>query len=526
LKPVGGSGWSFAQVWETVAAAQPERTAVIQGETIQSWAMFDARSRQLATQLQAAGVAAGAHIAIAMQNSADYLAAMFAAWKCGAVPFNVNYHYSAREILDLLTRGDAQAVIFDASLAERLAQIDDELTQMRCWINVDARAGDSNPGSLVPHDPSGTDRMILFTGGTTGRPAGVIWQQDDLFTALGGGADPFLAVPPFDTLDDVVGRLPLTATDVTLIACPLMHGTGLFSAMMALATGRAVALLPPGRFDAAVLWDEAERLMVTRIVIVGMAFCVPMLEALEAHPQRWPLPHLQLIASSGAMWSAQNKHGMLKHLPHISLNDALGSSEAVGLAGSLSRSDAVAQTAGFQLGPHCAVFDEDDEPVPAGSGRRGRLAIGGPLPQGYYGDPEKTARTFKTIGGIRWSFSGDWATVGADGSVLLLGRGSQCINTGGEKVFPEEVEEVIKSHPAIRDAAVIGLSDDRFGEIICALVELRDNIKTLDLGSVQSHVRSELAPFKVPRRLLVLPSLNRGANGKLNYPALKAIALA
>lgn len=518
------AGWSFAAVWQAIAQAAPQRTAVVQGAQRISWSDLAARSAAIAAHLAAQGLQPGGHVAIAMQNRMDYLAALWAAWQCGAVPFNVNYHYSAGEVRDLLQRGAAAAVIFDGSMAARLGEISAALPDMKAWVDVDASLPAAAPAP--PREPSGRDQLILFTGGTTGRPAGVIWQQDDLFAVLGGGADPFVQVPALASLEEAISRLPLTQADVTLIACPLMHGTGLFSAMMALATGRTVAFLPPGRFDAVELWDEAQRLKATRIAIVGMAFCVPMLEALDAHPGRWRLPHLQLIASSGAMWSAQNKRGLLKHLPHICLNDALGSSEAVGLAGSISRADAVAHTAGFQLGPHCAVLDDEDQPVAAGSGKRGRLAIGGPLPLGYYAEPEKTARTFRTIAGQRWSFPGDWACVEADGSVTLLGRGSQCINTGGEKVFPEEVEEALKRHDAIRDAAVIGLPDDRFGEVICALVELRSGAAAPDLGTLQSHVRGELAAYKAPRRLLVVPSLNRGPNGKLNYPALKAIALA
>jgi fatty-acyl-CoA synthase len=285
-----------------------------------------------------------------------------------------------------------------------------------------------------------------------------------------------------------------------------------------------VVSLPANRFDPIEMWSEVERLRVSGISIVGMAFAAPMLDALRAYPGRWDLSCMRRILSSGTIWSAENKRGLLEQLPQLTLFDSLGSSEALNLAVSATTTGSDAPTAHFTAGPNTAVFTEDGRRVVAGSGERGLVAVSGPSPLGYHKDPIKSARTFRTLEGRRWALPGDWATVDADGTIALLGRGSQVINTGGEKVFPEEVEEVIKRYPAVRDAAVIGLPDPRFGEVICAVVELESGA-TLSLAALSSHVKANLAAFKAPRRLL-LAAVARQPNGKLDYTAIRAQALA
>jgi fatty-acyl-CoA synthase len=254
-----------------------------------------------------------------------------------------------------------------------------------------------------------------------------------------------------------------------------------------------------------------------------MAFAQPMLEALDAHPGRWNLANLRRLGSSGTVWSMENKQGLLRHLPQIGIYDSLGSSEAVGLGASSSAAGVTAETAKFVLGLNTAVFSEDRRRIEPGSGERGLLAVSGFLPVGYYKDPEKTARTFWEVDGQRWSVPGDFATVEADGTLKLLGRGSQVINTGGEKVFPEEVEEAIKLYPGVRDAAVVGVPDPRFGERICAVVEIGPG-ESLTLGAVSAHVRERLAGYKAPRELIISP-VHRAPNGKLDYKAMRALAL-
>jgi 3-oxocholest-4-en-26-oate---CoA ligase len=271
------------------------------------------------------------------------------------------------------------------------------------------------------------------------------------------------------------------------------------------------------------LWDEAARLKAGAITIVGMAFAQPMLEALDANPGRWDLSNLRRIGSSGTVWSMENKQGLLRHLPGCAIFDSLGSSEAVGLGASSSAAGAEAETAKFMVTPNSACFTEDGRRVEPGSGERGLLAVSGFLPAGYYKDPEKSARTFRMFEGRRWSVPGDWATVEADGSLRLLGRGSQVVNTGGEKVFPEEVEEAIKLYPGVRDAAVVGVPDARFGERICAVVDM-GGAAAPSLADLSAHVRQSLAAYKAPRELVIAP-ISRAANGKLDYKSVREGAL-
>ncbi|NWG54692.1 MAG: AMP-binding protein, partial [Hydrogenophilaceae bacterium] len=309
---------------------------------------------------------------------------------------------------------------------------------------------------------------------------------------------------------------------IALIAPPLMHGTGQLGAANALSFGGAVVLLPKGRFDPEALWEAVARERASRISIVGQPFAQPMLDALDANPGRWDVSCVLSIVSSGAMWSRDNKKGLLRHMPQAMLTDAFSSSEAIGMGTSIMTADAEFETARFTIGPDCAVFTEDGRRVAPGSGERGRAAVGGYLPLGYYKDQAKTDATFKIIDGQRWSIPGDWAEVTAEGELILLGRGSQCINTGGEKVFPEEVEEALKLHPAVRDAAVTGLPDPRMGERVAAIVELSAPAEPAELIA---HVKERLAHYKAPRHVLIVDSVARAPNGKLDYKAVKARAL-
>ncbi|MEZ5217129.1 MAG: AMP-binding protein [Ilumatobacteraceae bacterium] len=261
----------------------------------------------------------------------------------------------------------------------------------------------------------------------------------------------------------------------------------------------------------------------TSIVIVGQAFAGPLLDELDAHPGAYDLSKVQLMSSSGVMWSQENKDGLLRHMPHVFLFDSLGSSEAVGLGGSVSGGGAAAATARFQLGPTCGVFTEDGVRVEPGSGEQGMVAVSGFIPLGYYKDEEKTAKTFRTFEGTRWSVPGDWAEVEADGTLKLLGRGSVCINTGGEKVFPEEVEEALKTHAGVRDAVAVGIPDPRFGERICAVVEFEPGAAA-DLAELTEHVKTKLAAYKAPRDLVVVDTIGRAPNGKVDYKRLKNLA--
>ncbi len=535
--------WTIADIWEAVAKAQPEQPALIQGERVVTWAEFDARSDALAAHFIAKGLGHQAKMAAFLYNGVEYLETYFAAFKAGVAPVNTNYRYGPEELVYLFSNADAEAIVFHASFAELVEQIRPRLPEVKAWVAV------AEPGHAVPTwaddyetvvakvpaqrpvkapwGRSGDDLLLLYTGGTTGMPKGVMWRQDDLFQVLGGGGNAVLGLAPVTSIDELIARhaAPEHIRPTSLIAAPLMHGTGQFSAFISFFNAGTVATLPSRKFDAVELWNEAERLKATGIVLVGLAFSTPMLEALDANPGRWDLSNVRAMSSSGSMWSQENKRGLLGHVPGAVIADSFGSSEAVGMGASSSAAGAEAETAAFMLGPNCAVFAEDGRRVEPGSGERGLVAVTGFLPAGYYKDEAKSAATFKVMEGIRWSVPGDWAEVNTDGTLKLLGRGSVCINTGGEKVFPEEVEEALKRHAGVRDAVVVGVADARFGERICAVVEPEAGAAPT-LGELSEHVRSQLAGYKAPRELVLVDSIGRAPNGKVDYKAIKARALA
>jgi len=537
------SSWTFADVWEAIAAAQPDHPAHTQGKRVLTWGEFDARSDALAAHLIAAGLDHQAKVAAFLYNGPEYLETYFAAFKGGFAPVNTNYRYGPEELFYLFDNADAQAIVFHAGFADVLETIRRRLGQVKSWIAV-AEPGHPIPAWAEDYDAivaqvpaerpvkaswgrSVDDLLLLYTGGTTGMPKGVMWRQDDLFNVVGAGGNVLRGLPPIETIEEAGGRLANAAhfRPMTLVACPQMHGTGQFSSFISLNQGGTVATLPSRKFSAIELWNEAERLQADGIVIVGLAFSTPMLEALEANPGRWDLSKVLSMSSSGSMWSQENKRGLLSHCTNAMIFDSFGSSEAVGLGASASAPGAEVQTAAFVIGPNCAVFTEDGRRVEPGSGERGLVAVTGFLPVGYYKDAEKTAKTFKTMEGGRWSVPGDWAEVNTDGTLKLLGRGSVCINTGGEKVFPEEVEEALKTHPVVRDAVVVGLPDARFGERICAVVEI-DGSTQPTLAELSEHVRATLAGYKAPRDLVLVESIGRAPNGKVDYKAVKDRAIA
>ncbi len=537
--------FTYADVYEVIAGAQPDRAAVVQGHRITTWGEFDARADALAADFLAAGLTHQSKVAAYLYNAPEYLETYYAAFKGGFAPFNVNYRYGAEELLYLLDNADAEAVVFHASFAATLDPLRARLPLVKRYLAV-AEPGHPAPDwaedyeAVVARVPaqrpvkapwgrSGDDLLLLYTGGTTGMPKGVMWRQDELFRGLGQGGNILTGLAPIGSVDEIPTRLadPTYYRPVGMAASPLMHGTGQFGSLTSLTLGGKVSLLPSRKFSAEELWSEAERHKVTRIGIVGLAFSSPMLDALDANPSRWSLVNIRFIGSSGSMWSHENKKGLLKHLPPgCVLADGFSSSEALGMGASQSAAGMEAQTAKFTLGPNAAVFTEDGRRVEPGSGVSGMVAVGGALPEGYYKDPEKTAKTFPMLEGRRWCMPGDWATVNEDGTLNLLGRGSVCINTGGEKVFPEEVEEALKRHPAVRDAVVIGLPDTRFGERICAVLELEPGAGEIGLPEVSTHVKGQLADYKAPRNLVVVDTVGRAPNGKVDYKGVKARAMA
>jgi len=530
-------------VWEAIAAAQPDRAALVQGDRVVTWSQFDARSDALAAHLIAAGLGHQAKIAAYLYNGPEYLETYFAAFKAGYAPVNTNYRYGPEELIYLFDNADAEAIVFHTGFRDTIGEIRGRLPKVKSWIAV-PEPGVGVPEWAVNYDEivasipaqrpvkapwgrSPDDLLLLYTGGTTGMPKGVMWRQDDLFNVIGAGGNAPMGIEGVTSVAEAGARVKVPGhyQPTTIVAAPLMHGTGQFSAFITLNLGGTVAALPSRKFSPIELWNEVDRLKAEGVVLVGLAFSTPMLEALEANPGRWDLSSVRSMSSSGSMWSQENKRGLLSFCKNAMIFDSFGSSEAVGMGASASAPGAEVQTAAFMLGPNCAVFSEDGRRVEPGSGERGLVAVSGFLPMGYYKDEEKSAKTFKVIEGVRWSVPGDWAEVNADGTLKLLGRGSVCINTGGEKVFPEEVEEALKTHPEVRDAVVVGVPDARFGERICAVVEPAGGARELTLDELSEHVREHLAGYKAPRELVVVDSIGRAPNGKVDYKAIKDRAL-
>ena len=531
------NGWNFADVFDALAGKFPDAHAQRSAGRAFTWREFSDRADGVAATLLAAGAQHQDKVAQYLFNGPEYLESVYAAWKAGLVPVNTNYRYLDDELVYLWDNADAVAVVFHGTFTERIDGIRARVPRVRTWLWVDDGSGPCPPWAVpyddaAAHQPairpvrapwgrSGDDLFLLYTGGTTGMPKGVMWRQDDIFGVLDATAK-----PPMGAEQDLHALLARTTRPgpVAVPAAPLMHGTAAFNAFSVLMMAGCIVTMPGRHYSPAELLDTIERERVNSISIVGDAFAKPMLRALDAEPQRWDISSLRVIMSSGVMWSAETKAGLLRHNPRLILVDALGSSEAIGMANDISTADGGSKTtAAFTLGPNTKVITDDGRDVVPGSGERGRLALKGRVPLGYYKDPEKSAATFVTIGDARYSIPGDWAEVDADGTVRLLGRGSVCINTGGEKVYPEEVEEVLKLHPSVADAVVVGVPDEKWGEAITAMVEPYAGV-TVDEADVIAHVKARLAPYKAPKRVLTVDTIGRAPNGKVDYRRLKGEA--
>lgn len=529
----GIGSWTIADLWEAVADRFPDRLAQRCGDRSFTWSQFDRRSDGVARGLVDAGLGKGATVAQYLYNGPEYLEVQFACSKAGLVPVNTNYRYTGPELHHLWSDAGVRAVVFHGDLVEGADEVRAELPDIGLWVWVDAGDGSTCPDWAVPYEDlagspppqryvprprDGAELNLIYTGGTTGHPKGVMWPQDTLLRML----EDLNRAPIGDdeTVHERVDSLTRPGP-VVLPAAPLMHGTALWYALPALNRGGAVVTLPNRRLDVEELLDAIVESDVKGICIVGEAFARPLLEALDAEPGRWDLGGLRVIFTSGAIMRADTKERLLAHAPRAQIIDSLGSSESGGLARSSATADGSGETAAFRVGPGTRVIGDDGKDVVPGSGETGFIARTGHIPIGYLNDPVKTAETFVSIDGATHVVAGDRAEVLADGTLRLLGRGSLSINTGGEKVFPEEVEEALKSHVGVRDAVVVGIPDDRFGEAVTAVVETHDG--AVDHDELKSTVREQLAGYKVPRHLVDAP-IGRAANGKADYRRLRRLA--
>ena len=521
--------WTYADVWETVADTVPERVALSHGAESTSWRAFERRAEGLAVACRQAGLRAQDKIALYLFNGPEYMESALAAFKARLVPVNTNYRYVDDELRYLWTNADVSAVVFHGAFTPRVEAVRSRCPDVHLWIHADDgteacptwalpyEKAIATPGALDRSDRTGDDLILVYTGGTTGLPRGVMWRQHDLYMASNTTADP----PQADLarVRDRIANAP-APPPIGLSAAPLMHGTGFVFATTILHRGGMLVTTEDRKFDAAALLDTIVNKRVTDLCIVGDAFCRPIVEHLESEPKRWDLSNLKVMTSSGMVWSSDVKQRLLAHAPGCLLIDFLNASEASGLGRALTSARTSAKSARFKLGDNAFVIGEDGTQIAPGSGEIGRVAVRGYVPLGYYKDPTKSAATFPVINGARCAIPGDYATVETDGSITLLGRGSVSINTGGEKVFPEEVESALKSHPNVRDAVVVGIPDPRFGEVVAAVVEASAG-KTIDVPALISHVLGKVARHKAPRHVMPVSSIGRGPNGKADYPGLR-----
>ncbi len=525
---------NFGDILDAIAPVLPaDAPAFIHGERIVTWPEADRLSNNLARGMLKRGAQTGDKVAFYMRNCPEYMLTLAACFKARLTHVNVNYRYTPDEVWCIFDNSDATVVVYGEEFRDAIQQIKDRLPKVKAWIEVTAGApapfaetfdkvaneGDGKPLGI---ERSVDDMLFIYTGGTTGMPKGVMWTHGDMREISDAAARKLGPVP--STPAELAERIKQTGPGPRVLpAPPLMHGTGLLTAFFAMLSGGCVITLTHPSFNPEELLMAIDKHKPRSMSIVGDSFAKPMLNAMNANPGKYDLSSMFAITSSGVMWSQEVKQGLLEHMPQAVLSDGFSSSEAIGMGSSITTKAGVAPTAKFTIGERAKVIDENDNFIEPGSETPGLLALGPPNPLGYYKDDEKTARTFRTIQGVRYSIPGDYCLVGKDGTITLLGRGNACINTAGEKVFPEEVEEALKTHESIEDALVIGVPDEKWGQSITGVVVLADGA-TLNEEALRQHVRAKLAGYKTPKRVILADASLRASNGKADYKAAREAA--
>jgi len=526
--------FNLADLYEIVADAVPDRLALVAGDWRLTYAQLDERANRFAHHLLDRGVEPGDKVAIYSWDRAEWVEAMLGAYKARAVPVNVNYRYVADEARYILDNSDAVVVVHERAFSPLLAAIRAELPKLRHAVVLedesdadtdatryeDALAAASPARDFEPR--SADDVYLLYTGGTTGVPKGVMWRAEDIFfAALGGGG---FGQAPITKPEELAERIPAEdARAVPMVNAPMMHGGGQWMAFINFYGGGTVVLNCDRHFDPDRIWRTVERERCNSVMVVGDAMGRPLAEALAAPGATYDTSSVIVVGSGGAILSPAVKDQLRAQLPNAMVMDSFGASET-GAAGSVFDTQGPAAGPRFTMGEFMTVLDDDLRPVAPGSGVVGKLARRGHIPLGYYKDDEKTASTFVTAAdGTRWAVPGDFAVVEADGAITMLGRGSVCINSGGEKVYPEEVEAALKSHPDVFDAVVVGVPDDRYVERVAAIVQPRPDTEP-SLEELQAYCREKLAGYKLPRQLVIADTIPRTPVGKPDYRAAKVAA--
>ncbi|MFA1538452.1 acyl-CoA synthetase [Actinomadura monticuli] len=524
---------NLATLFEAVAAALPDRTVLVCGDRRLTYADLDARADAVGRRLRSAGIAPGEHVGLHMLNGIEYVEALLGCLKIRAVPVNINYRYTDRELHHLYTDAGLAGLVVDDAFAPAAARVAGECPALRAVSVVrtgetaekpewpsGVSVGDysSEPGEPDPslrEGRSADDHYVLYTGGTTGNPKGVVWRHEDFYMAALKGGNPY--GPPRLSAEELAAEAKNGFELSFLLTMPLMHGAASYTLLMALLTGARTILMR--RFDAMDALRAIDREKPMIVAVVGDAIARPLVDAIRAHGAEYDLSSFKVLGSGGAILSRSVQDEYAELIPDIHINNGFGASES-GVDGSIS----VGADGLMRLGADASVtvVGADMKPIPPGSDEVGYVARSGHVPLGYHNDPEKTARTFPVVDGTRWSVLGDMARVEADGTVVVLGRGSGCVNTGGEKVFPEEVEQALKAHPAVMDALVAGVPDDRFGERVAAVVELRPGASAT-AEDLREHCRAHLAGYKIPALVAFTDAVVRSPSGKADYRWAKRV---
>jgi acyl-CoA synthetase (AMP-forming)/AMP-acid ligase II len=533
--------FNLADLFEMVADKVPERDALVCGDSRASFAQLESRANQLAHYLAGQGVGPGQHVGLYMYNCNEYLEGMMACFKLRAVPINVNYRYVREELLYIFDNADMVACIHNREFAPHIAEVRESAPDLKTFISVEdgsdgdlAAIGALEYGAALEGqsdqrdfgERSDDDLFLLYTGGTTGMPKGVMWPHKNLFYAALGGGGWFHPDGPITEPEQIASRIgdfPI----IGMALAPLMHGACWWYACIQLLAGNTVVLSPYRSLEGEKIWDIVEKEKVNSLSIVGDAMAIPLLDALQANPGRWDLSAVFNVGSGGAVFSVSKQQAFRDHFPNVFISNSFGSSESGNMGfdsgekksedkglGNVVRSDFMD-----------VIVDVEGEPRRhAQPGEMGIFSRSGYIPVGYYNDQEKTARTFVEVEGRTWLLTGDEARLEQDGSITVFGRGSNCINSGGEKIFPEEVEEALKAHPDIFDCLVVDTPDDRFGSRVTAVIATRGNCR-LSLEEVQEEARKHVAGYKVPRELHIVDEVPRAPSGKPAYPKAREMAL-
>jgi acyl-CoA synthetase (AMP-forming)/AMP-acid ligase II len=539
--------FNLAEISEAIAAAIPERECLVFRDRRFTWSQFTERTRRLGNYLRTRGLGirverAGLanhesgqdHLGIYLFNCNEYMEAMVGSYKARVAPFNVNYRYIDDELIYLLTDADARALVYHARFAPNVARIRGKLPKLEVLLQVADESGEALLPGAVDYEAalasasadrpdcawSADDLYILYTGGTTGMPKGVLWRQEDIYFGALGGTPNF--GPKFTSVEAVAEA----AKNGDLRACPappLMHGAAHWMAFLALHSGGTVIIQShPDRLDPDDIWSTIEREQVRFLTIVGDAFGRPLIDQLDK--KTYDLSKFGIILSGGAILTPALKDAFLQRIPHLMIIDGFGASETGGQGQQVSTAGQKATTGTFKMNDQTLVLTEDlSGPVPPGSEASGWLARGGHVPLGYYKDAEKSAKTFPTVKGARYAVPGDHATVAADGTITVLGRGSVSINSGGEKIYPEEVEKALKEHPEVYDAVVVGTPNERFGQQVTALVQARPDTNPSANALIEAAAQ-HLSRYKLPRAVLFVDTMVRSPSGKADYRWAKKLA--